>query len=161
MAELFYNTIDLNPAQLAIESEKALGLQTMIQNVFTANPTQEISGFQMKHYLEGKLFKKVNINSVRRSMSNLKNDKVIIKTVKMRIGDEGKPEHLYMLREGNEDKENKKEEFKAAEHALNLIETSLSKSVSKKIHLEFIDDEKDDIPSGVGGGYGFKDILGC
>lgn len=32
---------------------------------------------------------------------------------------------------------------------------------SKKIHLEFIEDEKDDIPSGVGGGYGFRDILGC
>jgi hypothetical protein len=43
------------------------------------------------------LGKKVNINSVRRSISNLKNENILIKTDKMIMGDEGKNEHLYKL----------------------------------------------------------------
>lgn len=93
----FYNTIQLNDCELKEESEKAIGLQIVIKKIYTGNPFREISPWQMKHYLEGRLEKRVNINSVRRSISNLKNERILVKTEFMRKGDEGKNEHYYVL----------------------------------------------------------------
>ena len=96
-AQPFYNTISLSEIQWNIENEKSKGLQKVIETVFTENPKAEISGWLMKNYLEAKLNKRVNLNSVRRSISNLKNEGKLFKTPKMRMGEEGQPEHLYAL----------------------------------------------------------------
>lgn len=93
----FYNTINLTPTQLAVENAKASGLQAVIEVLFKVNPLKEYSGWQMKHLLEKYLDKKVNINSVRRSITNLKNEEILTKTETMVMGDEGKNEHLYRL----------------------------------------------------------------
>lgn len=93
----FYNTINLDQNELKVESAKAKGLQDTIEVLFKTNPLKEYSGWQMKHLLENYLEKKININSVRRSITNLKNENVLTKTDKMVKGDEGKNEHLYRL----------------------------------------------------------------
>lgn len=93
----FYNTIDLSTNELKLESAKAKGLQDTIEVLFKTNPLKEYSGWQMKHLLEIYLERKININSVRRSITNLKNENVLSKTDKMVMGDEGKNEHLYRL----------------------------------------------------------------
>lgn len=93
----FYNTIDLSPNELKVENAKSKGLQDTIEVLFKTNPLKEYSGWQMKHLLEIYLEKKININSVRRSITNLKNEGVLSKTDKMVMGDEGKNEHLYRL----------------------------------------------------------------
>lgn len=93
----FYNTIDLSPNELKVESANAMALQNVIEVFFKLNPFKEYSGWQMKHILEQIMEKKININSVRRSITNLKNKNILTKTNEMRIGDEGKKEHFYRL----------------------------------------------------------------
>jgi hypothetical protein len=94
----FYNTINLTPEQWKEENEKAAGLQAKIEVIYKANPAKKFSSWQMQELLTGLLGKKVNINSVRRSITNLKNDGVLLKTDTMRTGQEGKNEHLYALK---------------------------------------------------------------
>ena len=93
----FYNTIQLTEIQWKDENEKAMALQNVIKNVFTGNPGKQISPWQMKAFLEGLTSRKTNINSVRRSISNLKNEAFLIKTCNMRMGEEGKNEHYYVF----------------------------------------------------------------
>lgn len=98
----FYNSINLSDAQWNVENEKAKSLQSIIERVFADNPTIQISGWLMLRYLENKLGKRVNLNSVRRSITNLKKEGKIYKTTIMRTGEEGQPEHLYSLTSINE-----------------------------------------------------------
>lgn len=91
----WYNNLNFSEADWRIENDKALALQKIIENVFEGNPNLEISGWQLRDYLAAKMGKKVNINSVRRTLSNLKNDFRLFKTEKMVIGNEGRPEFLY------------------------------------------------------------------
>lgn len=98
----FYNTLELSNEEWNDENIKAAGLQSIIRKVYEHNPGTKISPWQMKWYLEKKLQKRININSTRRSMSNLKNEDVLIILKDKRIGDEGQPEHFYILKKGNE-----------------------------------------------------------
>lgn len=97
LSQPFYNNIKLTEDQWQGENKKSLFLQTVIFNVYKSNPGIKISGWQMRDYLAAKLNKRVNINSVRRSISNLKNEFKVSKTEDMRLGNEGKNEHYYVL----------------------------------------------------------------
>jgi hypothetical protein len=98
MTKPFYNTINLTTNELKVENAKAKGLENTIEVVFKTSHKLEFSGWQMKHFLEKMLYnQKVNLNSVRRSMTNLKNKGVLTKTEILVMGDEGKNEHLYKL----------------------------------------------------------------
>lgn len=92
----FYNTINLGEIEWKDENAKALALQNIIKNIYTGNPGKEISPWQMRAFVEGLTGNKTNINSVRRSITNLKNELFLLKTTNMRIGDEGKSEHHYV-----------------------------------------------------------------
>ena len=92
----FYNTINLGEIEWQAENKKALALQVIIKNIYTGNPGKEISPWQMRAFVEGLTGTRTNINSVRRSITNLKNELFLLKTTNMRIGEEGKSEHHYV-----------------------------------------------------------------
>lgn len=93
----FYNTVEFNEAQWQKANDRAISLQNKIQGIYEANPGVEITPYMVQDYLQGKLGKKPNLNSVRRSISNLKADLIVDKMAKTRIGYEGLPEHYYVL----------------------------------------------------------------
>ena len=93
----FYNTIQLSEIEWTDENNKAIALQDTIEKIFRLVPDKKITPWQMQEYLSEASKRKVNINSVRRSISNLKNDMVLLKTTIMRMGPEGKNEHYYVL----------------------------------------------------------------
>lgn len=100
----FFNSIELNEIEWQAENIIAMKLQALIKKVYQANLGIKISPYQMQDYLMGKLSKKININSVRRSITNLKNEGslTMLKPPNhlLRIGKEGRPEHYYMLTTG-------------------------------------------------------------
>ncbi len=96
-SQQFYNTIQLTEPEWQLENEKAASLQSKILKVYEENSEKEISPWQIKHWLDNTLKKNHNILSVRRSISNLKNDLKLEKTGNMRLGPEGKQEHFYRL----------------------------------------------------------------
>lgn len=126
----FYNTIQLTEPEWQFENEKSASLQSKILKVYEQNPTQEISPWQMKDWLDTTLRKNHNILSVRRSISNLKNDLKLEKTVNMRIGKEGKPEHFYKLIVDNVSEKNiySKHKKSAGDIAIDLIKSTLGQS---------------------------------
>lgn len=131
----FYNSIQLTDIEWKGENEKALALQNIIKNIFTANPGKQISPWQMRDFLEGLTGSRTNINSVRRSITNLKNEKFLIKTTNMRLGNEGKNEHFYVFdKDGTFPVEHvfKKGESTAADFAAKM----LSGSKTDKIFFE-------------------------
>jgi len=93
----FYNSIQLSESQWQDENKKALALQVTIYHLFLSNPVSEFSGWLIFHILREKTGKKVNLNSIRRAQTNLLSDGMLIKTTKMRMGDENKQEHIYVL----------------------------------------------------------------
>lgn len=130
----FYNTIQLSDADWKLENDKAKSLQNIIWQIFENNSGLEISGWQLRDYLEGRMGTKVNINSVRRCLSNLKNDFKLHKTGKMRIGNEGKQEHFYASNEALITPQNdylKDNQPSTADLAINLIKTT------DKIQIQF------------------------
>lgn len=94
----FYNTIQLSRDQWEDENCKALKMTVVIKNIYASNPTRELSGWLLENFYRDFFKKKANINSIRRTQSNLKTSDFIIKTTIMRMGDEGKPEHIYVLK---------------------------------------------------------------
>jgi hypothetical protein len=124
-SQYFYNTISLNDIEWEAENNKAIAMQETIKKIFWANPEKEISGWQMQQYLEEKQKKRINILSVRRCMSNLKNELFLYKTLNMRTGSEGKPEHYYIKYE-NRPKTEKIEPGKSVgEFAKSLVQKNL------------------------------------
>lgn len=121
-AQPFYNTIQLTDIEWATENEKASALMTIIRKVYEANPSTEISGWQMKDYLDFKLNKKHNILSVRRSISNLKKGDILKRTSLMRMGNEGKNEHFYVLSGGEKPVEKVMDGVSISDHAKKIIE---------------------------------------
>jgi hypothetical protein len=95
----FYNTVEYKPAEWEIANNKAIAMQKLIRGIYEANPGVEITPYMIYDYLVPRLTYKVNLNSVRRSISNLKNEEVIdLIKGKTKIGREGVPEHYYVLR---------------------------------------------------------------
>lgn len=93
----FYNTLEFSEEQWQDENKKALFLQKIIERLYLANPTAFLSPWQVRDFLSSKMGKELNINSVRRSITNLKNELKLIKTRKMRMGNAGQTEHHYIL----------------------------------------------------------------
>lgn len=102
LTQPFYNSIMLNSKDWEVANDKAAGQEHLVKIVFESNPELAISPWQVRNYLQAKLNKKVNINSTRRCLSNLKNKNVLIILTSTRIGDEGVSEHFYILKSGNE-----------------------------------------------------------
>jgi len=135
----FYNTIALNEIQWADENEKAEALQKQVQRLYEANPGVKITPYMVLRHLEKILNRRLNLNSVRRSITNLKNDMVIDKYpghLEMKIGEEGKPEHYYFLR-GTIDVPQETVYKKGEKSAAQIANEMLSNSQTGKIHLEF------------------------
>lgn len=106
----FYNTIYLNADQWKEENEKAKGMQQLIKFICQSNPKIKVSGWLMKRYLERTSERNANINSVRRCLSNLKNEGHLLLLTSTRIGEESKPEHYYIWKVGNEGRKDIKTE---------------------------------------------------
>lgn len=98
----FYNTICLNNEQWKEENEKAKGLQDLIKFICSQNNKVMVSGWLMKRYLEKVQGHYINLNSVRRCLSNLKNTDVLLILTSTRMGEEKKSEHYYIWKIGNE-----------------------------------------------------------
>ena len=127
----FYNTIQLSESQWQDENKKAIALQKIVEAVFTGNIKLKISSTQMFRYVETLLINHqvVNMLSVRRCVSNLKNEMKIIKLKEMIQGEFGKPEHLYTLRTPENEKLEhfyKKGEETAADIALKMLSNSMT-----------------------------------
>lgn len=106
----FYNTIYLDADQWKEENEKAKGMQRLVKYVCQTNATIKVSGWLMKRYLERTTERKANINSIRRCLSNLKNEGHLLLLTSTRIGEESKLEHYYIWKEGNQNREDIKTE---------------------------------------------------
>lgn len=91
----YYNTNFLSDEEWKLANEKATGLQKIIDAIFDLNPELKITGWLLKRFLEQKTGRKININSTRRCLSNLKNEMKLFKTGITRIGEEGQPECYY------------------------------------------------------------------
>lgn len=94
----FFNTIEYNAAEWEKANDAAIKMQKQIEGIYRANPGAQITAYMIQDYLEAKLGKRQNINSVRRCISNLKNEDVVDMLKTTRIGKEGVPEHFYVLR---------------------------------------------------------------
>lgn len=94
----FYNTVEFNASEWEKANDVALGMQKRIEAIYKANPGAQITPYMIQDYLEAKLGKRQNINSVRRSISNLKNEDLLDMLITTRVGKEGVPEHFYVLR---------------------------------------------------------------
>jgi len=91
----FYNTIGLTEKQWKKQNLKAAGLQQIVFLFFKQNWRRHITGWQMWAMLKKALKKNINLLSVRRSLTNLKNEGKIQMLQKLRIGEAGQPEHFY------------------------------------------------------------------
>lgn len=131
----------LNNEEWEEANRKAIGLQHFIKMVFERNPSLEITPWQMKGYLEFKLNKKVNINSTRRCMSNLKNEDVVLILTSTRIGNEGKSEHFYIWKLGNENRKDIKTEKFQVPSIADFAETVIKHSKPKFVQPELFKPE--------------------
>lgn len=131
----FYNTIFLDEAKWKEYNEKSFAQQKQIEFICSTNIKVMVSGWLMKRYLERITGKNVNINSVRRCLSNLKNADVLLLLTGTRIGEEGKPEHYYIWKIGNENRlDIKKEKFQMPTVA--DFATAMSSGVNRTLYEE-------------------------
>lgn len=77
---LWYNTISLSGEQLKTENAKALAQGELILAIFKANPSRSLSPSQLFHIFNKKYFLHPPITSIRRAVTNLTKDGVLIKT---------------------------------------------------------------------------------
>lgn len=131
----YYNSNGLNELEWDQQNDKAISMQNKIKALYEAHPGVPITPYMVQDYLSMQMTKNPNLNSVRRSISNLKNDLVIEKLIgKTRIGKEGLPEHYYVLRGTNSEileaaELYKKGKLSAGDIALGLI-------TNNKVHFD-------------------------
>lgn len=127
---MFYQTVDLSSEELEKATARTMKQESLIIAIFKANPTVAISPSQMLSIFEEKYNKHPPITSIRRAMSDLTKDNLLIKTGTMVTGSFSLPEHCWMLRVNNEDKavEKSLSGVSTAEFANKIIEHSINKT---------------------------------
>lgn len=93
MSQEFYNTTNLSGAALTNEVSVALTQRNKILDLFNSNPEKELTPFEVLELAALNC-----INSVRRAMTNLTTDGVLVKTTTKKMGDFGKPNYCWRLK---------------------------------------------------------------
>jgi len=91
---MFYNTIELSGEELQKAKIDCKSQEDYIKWIFTKKPTLEITPSELLLYFENN----VPITSIRRALTNLTNDNILEKTSNYRMGNYGKPEHIWKLK---------------------------------------------------------------
>jgi hypothetical protein len=92
--ERFYNTIKLSGEALIEAETSAQKQRELVEMFFRKNIGMNFTPFEVLEALKIK----APITSIRRAITNLTNDGILVKTNEMRIGEYGKPNHTWELK---------------------------------------------------------------
>ena len=98
----YYNTTNLAGTKLKKEELKTLTQNTQILHVFRADDTLARTPFDVQKILKDNYDLDYPITSVRRSITNLTNDRYLVKTRAKSRGKYGKFNYTWMTAEGYE-----------------------------------------------------------
>lgn len=90
----FHNTIDTTGQQLIQFDQEARSLEETIYNIFKLHPASALAWFETAYYLP----KNTHEGSIKRAVTNLKTQELIIKTEDKVLSPYGKPAHRYKLK---------------------------------------------------------------
>lgn len=90
----FHNTIETNGQQLIQFEDESKSLEENIYNLFKRHPTWSLAWFETAYYLP----KNTHEGSIKRAVTNLKTQELIIKTEDKVLSPYGKPAHRYKLK---------------------------------------------------------------
>lgn len=88
----YHNTTDSKGKELDIYEGKAKAIEKKVYELFLANPDTGMNWSEVMAKMG-----KVNESSLKRSLTNLKNRFLLIKTSEMVLSSEGAPAHRYKL----------------------------------------------------------------
>lgn len=92
----YHNTNELRGIALSRAMQKAKSQEEIVLLFFKAYPHRSYAPHEILKFLEVELYN-APITSIRRAMSNLKNDGNLVKTDEMIDGPYGQPVHRYRL----------------------------------------------------------------
>lgn len=149
MSDFFYNTINLSGERLKDAIAKSMYQEELIHEIYKANPNKLISPSQILYVVKRKYYLHWPITSCRRAITNLSGDikgRVLTKTSVMIDGAYGKPEHQWMLTDGNSESLKKiayvKGTTTAADFASMIINSSKPKFVQPKLFEDKLENHK-------------------
>jgi hypothetical protein len=95
LKQVFYNTTNLSGNDLSESVADAQKQQKLVETFFRKYPNQKFTPFEVH--------KALNINapitSIRRAITNLTNEGILVKTDEKRIGQYGKPNYTWTLKQ--------------------------------------------------------------
>lgn len=94
--QAFYNTTNQTGRMLAESEKKAFTQQSEVHYIFMRSVTGLTASEVFKRYPK----RNTPLTSIRRAITNLANDKFLVKTKQKRQGMYGKPEYVYELYTG-------------------------------------------------------------
>lgn len=90
----YYNTTDLEGERLQKRIEQAESQEEMISELFEMHPDKKFTPYDVWKIV---FSKNVPITSVRRAMTNLTDEEVLVKTGEQREGPYGQPNYCWQL----------------------------------------------------------------
>lgn len=92
---MFYNTISLEGAELSKAKADTSKQEELIKAIFKKNPSTPISPSEILDVISSHYKLNWPLTSIRRAITNLTDDTVLIKLSTMKDGIYGKPEHTW------------------------------------------------------------------
>ena len=100
----YYNTNKLSGKDLETAINKAKSQEAQVELHMKANSSKRYTPFQLQEAFITDYDIIFPITSVRRALTNLTNDKILVKNDKMVIGDYGSPNHTWKWKGEDYDK---------------------------------------------------------